>query len=197
MSPKSLNKPSHHTGNFEHDAPAAYAAFKRLFERLELKRLCNIYSLVFNGQGTREPEILREIGMSYNPKPARICHILMREVERRSAAELSSSMLSCLSAEKIKQTPPEIAKLNEIEDACQALDPTDSLNSASGFVKDLHLAHKLDFLRHLHMMNLDSATYTRKYQEIEHSIKLLSSNSRLIELINSLILKLKSREQNN
>ncbi len=117
------------SGNLELDSPNCIKLIKNAFGSAAVEELKSLYLKLFSQSNLLEPATNRPAEIKYNPRPARLTHILINEAECRCfptirrAFELSFSENSLL----LEKTQPEVG--------------TDLLSAAN----------LLDEIRHLHM----------------------------------------------
>ena len=103
-----------HYGKLSKDSPSLYSHLRRHFSPAELELGESIYSLCFNHSGPEFPEVSREPGMSFNPRPARVAEIILKEAGIKDIKLAYSAMLSLVPENKrtdfqgIFQTSPAV-----------------------------------------------------------------------------------------
>ena len=186
-------------------APALYNHFSRSFTSDQLQTISSLFGLVVEQQGLEDPRIIRPEGASFNPRPARICQIIIAEygasdsensIPRSDRAKPSyllflAALLSQLSRQQ-RDLLPELANVPSsvwitaseasklIKSEVAAADNHDS--------EIIYLSDRLDWLRHLHMSNLDLKQQAKFIQDLDNvvvpSIR-FESNNRYRELLNA------------
>jgi hypothetical protein len=139
----------------------------------------------------QEVDFLREKGVSFNPRPARLCHILGKDLQCNDAFVLQILLLSCVGSEKF-------AYLVDFSFEKELLDGYNSVISAVSVCNgdptyfstllldeklgDLSLlvvlCHSLDRFRHFHQA-------AESFQS-EHRLAFLSLANRLLEQIDAI-----------
>ncbi|MEZ4754204.1 MAG: hypothetical protein R3A13_07835 [Bdellovibrionota bacterium] len=122
-----------HTGKLEEDSPGLLRTLKSFLSPAEIQEFSTAFKLVIDRGGNTENGLEREDGVNYNPRPARVCEILIKECKEIRLEVLLAALYSCAKNCKEKE---EINKENSV---CIAL------------------AITLDNLRHLHMTDLDDS----------------------------------------
>lgn len=163
------------TGELRHDSPQLDGLLRRFFE-LEIADIVReTYRLSWKDGACNE---MREVGVSFNPLPARICCILIQEGEVNDAKRLQIALLSCTSgegddtmlslSEELKQ------KVLAVRDRRFPIDST---------LEPLYVAHDLDILRHMHMAHVKHIDTSHLLSEIAtRAPQYTSSAPRLLEL---------------
>lgn len=180
-------------GTLSSDSPALFAKFKRIFKAEEIAKLEVCYKAAVRLGALEESPVKREKDASYNPKPARVCQILMQV--NSSLEALEAAMLMCASPTKIDLTPGELSDatslakhaLKEFPSAYHRQDPR---------IEGLFLALKLDALRHLHMTSFTNEKIRALLVEIQKAILPNIShpeNIKLKELLSSTVKKIERR----
>jgi len=124
---------------FQSECPGVFGLLSRLLGEDPALLLAADYDLVTKHDGNYEPAVIREEGVSYNPRVGRVLSIIIQDggVQERDA--IRSAMYAC--APRLE--PPE------------ELEPLGSearnLLSTEPVANTIQLALELDFIRHLHM----------------------------------------------
>lgn len=130
-----------HTGDLKTDSPALFGELKRRFSIEEASRVSAEYTTCVSNGGLNEGLIVRDPEVSFNPRPARICLILLKELKEVSIGEL----LEVLKLETLQQ--PTLTALPSVK-----------------------LALIVDELRHLHMTKLSSQEIRARIREIQRDL---------------------------
>lgn len=135
-----------HTGNFQSDAPGAYANLARIFSVDELSRLSRAYQTSADLGGISEHGTKRIKGASFNPRPGRICQILFKDCGETNCHVFEAAILAC------GDLPDDYSSeiLNIAKDAKSfASAPAKQYSLAA---ERIGLVLHLDQIRHLHML---------------------------------------------
>ena len=129
-------------------APAVHAALCRLdTESCDASIFQLAFLLSCQNGGLGEGTVRRTPGASFNPKPARICHILLNECRETRSEVLCAALLISSSAQP--PFPSSLAAAGEILEASRGL--FDNQEGIGAPAQRVALAHHLDVLRHAHM----------------------------------------------
>lgn len=137
-----------HNGDLAHDSPALFGALKRVFcdgddsHSNYIKLLEKVYSASVANGALEEVELTREPEASYNPRPARVCQILLKEVGESDPAVLAAAMLCCATRLPAHEIVAGSHKLFSLV----AEYPKDVLSA----VERVKLALLIDDIRHIH-----------------------------------------------
>lgn len=150
-------------GILELDSPQLFGTCKRTFAKDTCDLLAVVYHTVWAFGGCKE-DTPRAAGVSYNPKPARICSLIIQDAECKDCDLLSIAMFSCLDHEAISslhiQVDPSILKNASLI--------IDKVVPPSPYLEPVYLAHDVDTLRHLHLFK-KTAEETKDILEGIHS----------------------------
>ncbi len=103
--------------------------------------------------GLEHPAIKRPLGASFNPRPARLCQLLLDDARERDPGVLGAAMLAAC-----REPAQAMAAPAPLGDAAQlAHTALSSPSPTSGPALRIWLAHTLDLLRHLHMTDTPPA----------------------------------------
>ena len=130
-----------HTGDLKTDSPALFGELKRRFSIEEASRASVEYATCASKGGLNEGLIVRDPEVSFNPRPARICLILLKEVKEVSIGEI----LEVLQVETLQQP-------------------------ALTTVPSVKLALIIDELRHLHMTKLSPQEIRARIGELQKDL---------------------------
>ena len=129
-------------------SPHLASALRRTLPAEEVTLLERAYDYAQATGGEEEVSFSRPAGQSYNPRPARVCLILLHDLSVRDARILQAGLVAC-GAEPRGYPSPEVAAL-----AVLALQPPDELRcSGAREAAAIALALRLDLARHFHLMN--------------------------------------------
>jgi len=188
---------THHIGELRSDSPGLYRTLLRRMGKEGFARVERAYAEAARCGALEEAPVLRDPGASFNPKPARICQILVAELSEFRELVLSASMLSCVSPEKMVPIP----LLSEEQAVALLVHEWLSgkhRRSTSVVVERISLALKLDQLRHLHMTGLDLDGIRRVYSEVTMSLLPSVSypeNVRLKTLLETCVMRFEQGER--
>lgn len=127
------------SGRLSEDSPALCDLIGRVFGASTLGRLERMYSQQYLQNGA--PELCeRKAGIRFNPRPARILHILLTEAGMRDEASISEAFTICFA------DPMRVLHSTWPEQALQ---------------RDIRAAILLDDVRHFHMFSLANQKQTR------------------------------------
>ncbi|MBN8549497.1 MAG: hypothetical protein J0M12_09300 [Deltaproteobacteria bacterium] len=146
------------------------AAFTTAFE------ISSLNGGLIEGTSRRSP------GTSFNPQPARICHILLKECDERRTEVLVAALLVPSNASL--PLPISLAAASEILGAARAFLRKHEPSSAEG--ERVALAHHLDILRHLHLTESsreESSALFNGSQNLLAACTHRAENERLVVLI--------------
>lgn len=127
------------TTKFQSECPGVFGLLTRLLGEEPLRLLAKEYELVAQYDANYEPAVIREEGVSYNPRVGRVLSIVVQDGGLQERDAIRSAMYACAP----RLAPPE------------DLEPLGSearnLLSAEPIPNTIQLALELDFIRHLHM----------------------------------------------
>ena len=178
-----MSKPERRdTGRLAQDSPAVMGAIRRIFSAEDVLLFESLYQAAALAGGLDEGPVLRIPNASFNPRPARICKILMREVKEQDMQVLGAALLLSL--------PEQIPVEPGFEQAFQFAHKLRSFIEKPGYdtphaiIERLHLAMLLDNLRHLHMTSLspsEKEAVVESFEELYQSGCKFSENTPLLE----------------
>lgn len=160
-------------GILEKDAPGAYQRLLKLFGEGEIIRLNNAYAASAARGGNIE-YFARTTGASYNPRPGRICHILMAECAEENILVFEAAILACAPSD-------------------ESLGSTLSPAAA----ERINLVLKLDKARHLHMLLASENETSAIFEDIRQTAAggaAFSENQRLITMLQSWVKQYERRK---
>ena len=172
------------TGALAQDSPALFRAINRLFSPIEADLMARLYSCAAQAGGLAEGPIVRAPMASFNPRPARLCKILLRECEERDIQVLAAALL--LGAPSLAVPPTAGEAFNLVEEYQKfrvgALRTQPSLK-----LERIHLAVLLDDLRHLHMTKLPIAQQESIVEDFESMYRNGAYNAENVPLLRSVM----------
>ncbi|MDZ4787070.1 MAG: hypothetical protein SGJ02_13435 [bacterium] len=159
---------------FEEHCPKTFRAIAKtlaLENRGEsTEKLIYFYQELWQSDAFDEFPIVREKGVSFNPRQGRICDLLLNEGKYSSVRPLLLALLSSARIEKIsgKTIEEYILDVQKIIHICTQycnlpMDPT---------LRDLVLAHWIDLVRHLHMTAIEKNSRIEIFAKIRASLNL-------------------------
>ncbi len=124
---------------FHSECPGVFGLLARLFGEDGALALALDYERVSQHDGNYEPAVIREEGVSHNPRIGRVLSIVIQDGGVRERDSIRSAMYACAP----RVTPPE--ELEPLGSEVRNLLSTESVANT------IQLALELDFIRHLHM----------------------------------------------
>lgn len=159
------------TGSIEDDAPALFSALTTILGPQAASNFSILYTKVAGASGLDEPKVTRSPDAGFNPRPSRLCTILIKDCRLHSSDVLAAAMSLCADADKFDESA-----LSEFKEAVSILRDTRSLLRSE--YQDYHsvslvlaLVYQLDLLRHLHMMTLSGADKIRELRVAEELLR--------------------------
>lgn len=147
-----------HRGVLETDAPALWAALRRALPPGAPEELAGIYLAASKAGALSEQPVTREKGVSFNPRPARICQILIKECGESDTGVLAAAVLACCPEPlEVRSAPPtarEVAAAARAGRSKYRIPVTEPARS-------ICMALFLDDIRHLHMASLEAGERAR------------------------------------
>lgn len=151
---------------FKERAPGLHWTIARTFGAEALLQFERCFALVASSGGFNEGNVVRPEGASFNPRPARLCHILFNESQERRAVVLQAAML--VTAQPPKEPPPdEFAVPQELAEAALGYFRTNLDRPEAELIAT---ALELDIVRHLHMSTLSPQDRTKTLERIRGQI---------------------------
>jgi len=173
------------------DSPAMASALSKVTSAEEFRHLADLYCLAASFGACDEGKIRRKEDVSFNPRPARIVQLLMKEAGINQIVFIAGAILSCATTEI-----SDLSILSEQElltfsntKSLLCLKDTPAKIKFDTEESQIFLAHILDEVRHLHMtimeedeMNLivtraESVLAHMDKQGIETRLKILLQNA--------------------
>jgi hypothetical protein len=155
-------------------SPALAASLSAFFNGAELEFLFASYRLACEVSALNEDRVIRENGAAFNPRPARIAAILIKEGKIRDANTIAAAFLACGEPSKISglQIADHILSLSK--QAQHIIKNGAAVHNTSAEALTIAYAIILDGIRHLHMTNMTHAEQLaglRKYGALISSSK--------------------------
>ncbi len=165
-------------------APACHGLLKRTLNRDDLKIVEELFKQVAKEEGLENSFTRREIGVSFNPFPARIIQLLITEGGIRDKESILIALLSCCSSHPISNLSPEL--ISASDKIISFLESTQELPILERGEREIAFCHILDRLRHLHMSTLSLNERTAMLQKLTIKIKALevTLNNRMNSMLN-------------
>jgi hypothetical protein len=148
------------SGDLAQDSPALWGTVNGWLSAAELERLGTLYRVIMSEGGLDTPGIIREVGVSFNPRPARVAGIVVTDAGLRTGSAIGAVFELCRAPsndEKSEHTQPVRGLLRG--ERCN--DPA-AIAIAAAFA--------LDDLRHLHMTDLTVAERKQRAVAIDTNI---------------------------
>lgn len=143
-------------GDLLEDAPGLHRLLTRKLTAVDQRHLeCAYQAAVLIGAG-EDAGLRRTEGASFNPKPARLCQLLLVELAIIDPVPLSAAFFCAAPVQESTMSKGQFEE--EIKLARQALvfPNLDAVALEETYVQELALALRLDLIRHVHMV-ADSA----------------------------------------
>ena len=148
--------------------PRVFKALKRFLTPLELALVSDDYERALLNGGDIELDMIREVGVSFNPRLSRILSILIKDGGVRDLKLLRAALYGACSSHSLSKSalPPEIESivLETWSGEPQQLEATIVL----GVIQ-------LDLIRHLHQTVLSSDERLLRLNQLEERIKFKSN----------------------
>jgi hypothetical protein len=157
------------TGNLGTDSPALLSDLQRGYENRAVRYLASCYAEASKWGGLREAPVEREAGVSYNPRPARILKILMKETNQVSVFSASVALFSTVPVQFREQVASAYQKQKD------AVSGLDILETCDELLQNIALARTLDSARHLHMTVFEPAERLEIYRDFKRRLEYWSS----------------------
>ena len=137
-----------HSGDLAKDSPGLLGTLGTFLPKEDVSSLEDSYRKAASLGALNEFPIKRKEGASFNPRPARLCSLLLKEGELREVNTLSASFFLPSDENKVEKIPPEEATLIK---SARSLFESHPLSEHAVL---LSLVWHLDLIRHLHMSSL-------------------------------------------
>lgn len=175
-----------HKGDLRWDSPAVYAVLEYAFPQ-NIEILAQAYSLAWQHGGASDSPVIRAVGASFNPRPARLVSLLLSEGQEKSPLAVSAAFLasSSLSKELVSDSP----LLDAWVLAQEAINRHQSAPSNPAACK-IAVCLEIDLLRHLHMTDLSDAerkALTLASAAISEHINAGAQAARLSQIYNQIL----------
>lgn len=150
--------------SLEQLSPSLYRALERCCEKKGLDLLVEAFEYAVAHGGCTEHGVRRSEGVSFNPRPARICQIVLTDCAERRPEFLAAALLVACNERSASQALEDANAL-----ALQARIFLESEHSESD-CEHLALALLLDEFRHLHMTSLSSGQIRERLDWVKEKI---------------------------
>lgn len=140
-------------GDLSHDSPSLQARLQRLLAPSALPAFAEAYRHCFASGGVGEVFAVRDPQASFNPRPARICQIILSDSDERRPEVLAAGLLISSS---VPCNHPDLMAAESIAAQARSFIPT-STGELSNEGAIVVLAWALDALRHLHLGDASDA----------------------------------------
>lgn len=133
-------------------SPNLHGSLKRFVNVDEAELLDYCFETAILHQGLEEIDFIREEGVSYNPRPARVALILINDAKIQDLQLISNSFLANIEKNKLENLKNEKSKIPEefFQNALLAKSPFFAENLRKE-IKIISLALQLDRARHRHL----------------------------------------------
>lgn len=181
-------------------SPGLLATLQRVFSAEEVSLLSEDYGLVVNAGGLSEDPVIREEGVSYNPRPARIATIVLAETPHPELHAIRLALWSTIGASRMSDAPECIAAdLRMVRSILEESSKLVSQETREGgslievntsSVVEVLLAVQLDTVRHLHMTTLSPEARERVVETSEAMVRKVEQIVASVTVVQTLIKKL-------
>lgn len=127
------------TSKFQSECPGVFGILTRLLGEESLRLLAQDYELVVLHHANYEPAVIRDEGVSFNPRVGRVLSIVVQDGGLQGQDAIRSAIYACA---------PRLAPPDELEPLGSE---ARNLLSTEPIPNTIQLALELDFIRHLHM----------------------------------------------
>jgi len=156
-------------------SPKTYFYLKEVFSEVELEQIGKSFLNVIRIAGPEEATTIREPGVSFNPRPARLCEILCREGDEKNLSAFIAVLASVVIDQRVAPegfSPEETINAGAIINFPNIPETPNKPSLTKETIELCFLCRSIDKLRHLHMSSMSK---TEVKQQIE-SIKLAVTN---------------------
>lgn len=151
-------------------SPGVTALIRRYLGDSGVTTISQEYTQAVMAGGNDEVEVIREVGVSFNPRLARILMILLQEGKVREISVLCFAM-RCGQIQCDRSDTPLPVVYRSVHGLREASQETDLSDSAVAVVAS---AYCLDATRHLHMTTFSRAIQGKFLEEVEKDLAQLS-----------------------
>ncbi len=167
------------SGHFSKDSPKVSKLLHQKFSSPEVLLFNLGYSLLAKSEGITEPEIIRVVGASFNPKPARICELLILEAHTTEIDLLLAAVALCstdpILFSEVLESEGASGVANIVSSVHAYLNKSNNTDSLTPQAQNLMAAICLDKVRHLHMSTLTVPDRISYFQYVDdHILKIIS-----------------------
>jgi hypothetical protein len=150
------------------ESPGLYGSLKRIFKDESILVLEEAFNYAYKLGSFNEDPIVREAGVSFNPRPARFASILIKEAENLSLELISSAFFIGVNLPDVKN---EIKIINVYDNITSFKVPNNNAKLA------LFLVCFIDLIRHLHMSSLRNHEKSELINNLCNALKNINSLS--------------------
>lgn len=146
-------------GRLAEDAPGLFKDLSRLFDVGQCGYLSDCYRAAAKVGALEEAPVVREDGVSYNPKPARVCSILLKECPRYPVRIYGCSFFAVLPQVRL------VTVSSQFQSEVAALSTMGDITEAEPAIQNVYLSVFLDQIRHLHMTHFSDQRKRVEYEK--------------------------------
>lgn len=154
-----------HTGELATDSPRVWRTLGRLHPE-QLPRFEEAYRFTAENGGLLEHPVIREPGIRFNPRPARIVDLLFSNGFSHVPELLTAGFLCCIQEKSFKEATLRFKESASLLSDFRAL-LEDDAEIDSLHPQALFMAFSLDCGRHLHMTDLGPEEQAALYKTID------------------------------
>jgi hypothetical protein len=144
------------------ESPGLYGSLKRIFKDESILVLEEAFNYAYKLGSFNEDPIVREAGVSFNPRPARFASILIKEAECVSLELISSAFFIGLKLSTITND----FKIVNIDNYINSFKVPKNQGELA-----LFLVFFIDLLRHLHMTSLTNDEKNELINRVSNALK--------------------------
>lgn len=153
-------------------SPGIYQSLKSRFQSQDLERICAVFQLSLQLDDWTEPNFKRQHEASFNPKPSRALHILLKCNIKLSAADCCTLIFACLTPKQVSEIAMQQSDVfsNELRRALQISKYIhgNEKHDLSPIDMEISGAILTDEVRHLHLWAASSAIISERFQFISN-----------------------------
>lgn len=181
-------------------APGLLKTLQGMMREDVLERLGELFTVCLTANEQVEAPLKRIPEANFNPRPARLAHILIKELKEQSPQVIGAAFLVCSTERQITNLPSNFVSQHAqaVRLALLALDPHNFRNDPAS--ERLALALRIDTLRHIHMQNTSMQEKKKLLAEFEdegYCKASFAENSRLETILRETLSKLLRLMENN
>ena len=163
-------------GDLSFDSPGVWNMLKGAFLEPELAQIWCAYAVAAKLGALDDKPVRRASGASFNPRPARLMHILLSEAAEKRAVVIAAAAFACVDI--TTPCPPAYTGMREWDLGClsrnyarSAFNSAEKAEACAGAqaaaAEAVACAYLLDELRHLHMTGLSREDRTAAMSRAE------------------------------